>query len=123
MPPYLLLRDDRCLQWSKFSSWLNWCAIRCRRWRTGGIAAASSASRAGAGVAGNAPVHDPETRASAADPAFLSIFLVKQALNARVMLKQWAGLRDVRRARFREIVALIRDIRQHEYNNEWGTPM
>jgi hypothetical protein len=82
MPPYLLLRDDRCLQWSKFSSWLNWCAIRCRRWRAGGIAAASSASRAGAGVAGNAPVHDPETRASAADPAFLSIFLVKQALNA-----------------------------------------
>ena len=52
--------DDRCLLWSKFFLWLNWCAIRCRRWRAAGIAAACSAPRAAGSVARSPPGHDPE---------------------------------------------------------------
>jgi hypothetical protein len=46
--------------WSKFFLWLNCYAIRCRRLRGAGGAAASPAPRAVSGAAGNAPNREIE---------------------------------------------------------------
>src|SRR6185437_4094706 len=45
-----IVGGQRTLAWSKFFSWLNWYATRCRRWRGAGTARVFSARRA-AGVA------------------------------------------------------------------------